>query len=111
MEVFGRAWFRIFRAYIDEECKYPKNLSFRMNEVPYFIALLNEECFNEYTGELEKQYLNEFRNLTRNLRNVLSVGCGYGKDLRLVERNKLGIDIFPCKYSASGFPRYTSYTY
>ena len=95
IEVFEKAWFNLFKINTDRVAKYPKDLNFRMNEIPYFISLLNEECPNEYDSELEAQYLNEFKDLTKSLRNILSIGCGCGRDLSLIERNKLGIDIFP----------------
>jgi len=95
IEVFERAWFRAFKISTDKVPKYPKDLGFRINEIPYFMALLNEEYFNEYSSVLEARYLKEFKSLIKDLKNVLSIGCGCGRDLRLIERNKVGIDLFP----------------
>jgi len=95
IEIFEKAWFNLFKINTDKVTKYPKDLDFRINEIPYFVSLLNEECPNEYASELEAQYLNEFKDLIKNLGNVLSLGCGCGRDLKLIGRNKLGIDIFP----------------
>ncbi len=66
-----------------------------MNEIPHFASLLREECPNEYDSELEAEYLNELRDLTKNLENVPSIGCGCSRDLRLIGRSKIGVDILP----------------
>ncbi len=95
IEVFEKAWFKIFNVDVDEGISYPKDLNFRVNEVPYFMSLLKEKCSNEYSSALEAQYLNRFRALITSFRRILSVGCGCGRDLRLIGRNELGVDIFP----------------
>ncbi len=93
--VFERAWFKTFRINVHERIDYPKDLGSRVNEIPYFMALLDEECSNEYSSELEKRYLDEFKYMVEGRRNILSIGCGCGRDLRLIGRNELGVDIFP----------------
>lgn len=93
--VFEKAWFKVFNVDVGEEASYPKDLDFRVNEIPYFMSLLSEECSNEYSSELEAQYLNKFRTLTTSSRKILSIGCGCGRDLRLIGRNRLGVDVFP----------------
>ena len=95
IEVFEKAWFKIFNVDEYRRISCPKDLDFRVNEIPYFMSLLREECSDEYSSVLEARYLNRFRTLTTSFRRILSVGCGCGRDLRLIGRNELGVDIFP----------------
>ena len=37
IEVFKRAWFKMFDVDVDRRVSYPKDLDFRVNEVPYFM--------------------------------------------------------------------------
>ena len=95
IEVFERAWFKMFDVDVDRRVSYPKDLDFRVNEVPYFMSLPREECSDECSSVLEARYLNRFRALTTSFKRILSVGCCCGRDLKLIGRNELGIDILP----------------
>ncbi len=52
IEVFEKAWFKILNVDVDRGTSYPKDLGFRVNEVPYFMALLKKECSDEYCSML-----------------------------------------------------------
>ena len=92
IRVFETAWFKTFGI----ECKqrYGVDVDRRILELPYYIALLKEQYSVEYCSEVERMFLEEFKK-TVGEGNVLSIGCGDGRELRLIEKRSLGVDILP----------------
>ena len=73
---------------------YEIDVNARMNEIPYYVALIKEEFSAEYTSGMEREFLEEFDKLVEG-GMILCLGCGDGRELRLLRRKGLGVDIFP----------------
>ena len=92
LRLFEKAWFRVFGIEIEED--YEIDIDSRVNEIPYYIALIKEEFSTRYTSGIEREFLEEFDRVVGE-GTILCVGCGDGRELRLIQRKGLGIDIFP----------------
>ncbi|MCD6428857.1 MAG: class I SAM-dependent methyltransferase [Desulfurococcales archaeon] len=92
LRLFEKAWFKLFDVELKED--YEIDVDARMNEIPYYLALIREEFSAEYTSSMEREFLEEFGKLVEG-GMTLCLGCGDGRELRLLQRKGLGVDIFP----------------
>jgi len=58
LELFEKALFRVFGVELRQD--YKIDVDARINEIPYYIALISEEFSTEYTSNVEHEFLEEF---------------------------------------------------
>jgi len=92
IKLYEMAWFKIFG--IEPEQQYDIDIDRRVNEIPYYIALIKEYYSTEYHSKVERRFLEEFKRVIGKGK-ILSIGCGDGRELRLIKKDGLGVDIFP----------------
>jgi len=89
ISLYERAWFNTFG--VKAKGTYIVDVNKRVNELPYYEALIMEKHETKYHSILEMEFLDPFKYIDK----VLCIGCRDGRELRLIGKTGIGVDLYP----------------